>query len=241
MIIMIVAAYAAYVVKGMCGFANTLVFSTIMGFTQSNVNISPLELIVGYPSNLILAWKNRKSVVSRKKDCAFLSMLVIAGSIPGVFVLKYFDTGVIKIFFGFVIVAVATEMLLREIISSKSRNNRVFMTILGLLSGFLCGLFGIGALLAAYVGRSTDNEGEFKGVLATVFAVENTFRIILYSATGIITLGILKNAVVLLPIMLAGLATGMLLAKRMNNSLIKKAVTIMLLLSGISLVITNLH
>ena len=60
--VMIPAVICAYLVKGMCGFANTLVFSTMMSFTANNVQISPLELVVGYPSNLILTVKNRKQL-----------------------------------------------------------------------------------------------------------------------------------------------------------------------------------
>lgn len=34
------AAVAAYLVKGLCGFANTLVFSSIMGFRANNIEIT---------------------------------------------------------------------------------------------------------------------------------------------------------------------------------------------------------
>lgn len=53
---------AAYFVKGLCGFANTLVFTSILSFgSATNANISPVDLLVGYPTNVILTWKNRKS------------------------------------------------------------------------------------------------------------------------------------------------------------------------------------
>ena len=41
------AVTAAYIVKGMCGFANTLVFGTLAGFVTDNVNISPVDLLFG--------------------------------------------------------------------------------------------------------------------------------------------------------------------------------------------------
>lgn len=52
----IVATICAFFIKGLCGFANTLVFTTILSFENSNVNISPVELILGYPTNIILVW-----------------------------------------------------------------------------------------------------------------------------------------------------------------------------------------
>ena len=53
----IIAAVAAFFVKGLCGFANTLVFTSVMGFGSDNVSISPVELVLGLPTNLILAWR----------------------------------------------------------------------------------------------------------------------------------------------------------------------------------------
>ena len=57
-----IAAIGAFFVKGLCGFANTLVFTSVLGFASDNVNISPVELVLGFPPNLILAWKERTDI-----------------------------------------------------------------------------------------------------------------------------------------------------------------------------------
>lgn len=62
------AVTAAYMVKGMCGFANTLVFGTLAGFFTDNVNISPVDLLLGYPSNLWIAWTERKGDPAKDLD-----------------------------------------------------------------------------------------------------------------------------------------------------------------------------
>ncbi len=94
MIWWIIATICAFFVKGLCGFANTLVFTTILSFGNSNVNISPVELVLGYPTNIILAWKERKSI--KWSVCIPLALLVIIGSIPGVLFLKNADTNIIN-------------------------------------------------------------------------------------------------------------------------------------------------
>lgn len=237
-ILMIIAILAAYIVKGMCGFANTLVFTTILSFKANNVNISPLELLVGYPSNIIIAWKERKS--TSPKIYIPLSILVIAGSIPGAIFLKNGDTRIIKMIFGFVVVFIGLEMFFREYQNIKQKSSKIVLGTIGIVSGVLCGLFGVGALLAAYVSRTTDDNSAFKGNLCVVFLVENTFRVILYSLTGIINFTVFKSAIMLIPIMLVGLSTGMLLARLLNEKIVKRIVTIMLILSGISLFIGNI-
>ena len=132
------ASVCAFFVKGLCGFANTLVFTTILSFGSSNSSISPVELLLGYPTNIILAWKNRKAIQWRV--CLPLAALVIVGSIPGAIFLKNADTSLIKLFFGAVIVLVGVEMLLREFMPRKMKQSKAVLSVIGLLSGLLCGL-----------------------------------------------------------------------------------------------------
>lgn len=232
---MMFAAVCAYFVKGLCGFANTLVFSTILSFSTNNVNISPVELVLGLPSNIMISYKERKSV--QWKVCLPLAGLVLLGDIPGILLLKNTNTQVIKGIFGFVIIAIGVEMLLREYMR-KTKKSQLLLITIGILSGILCGLYGIGALLAAYMGRVTDNSSSFKGNLCIVFLIDNLFRLVMYGVTGIITLSTLKQSVVLFPFMALGLFLGMKGSSFLDEKKIKKLVIIMLILSGVSLIVT---
>lgn len=238
MIWWIIATICAFFVKGLCGFANTLVFTTILSFGNSNVNISPVELVLGYPTNFILAWKERRSI--KWSVCIPLALLVIIGSIPGVLFLKNADTNIIKMIFGVVIIFIGLEMLLREFQTKKIKQSKVVLGIIGVLSGLLCGLYGIGALLGAYINRVTDDSSSFKANICVVFLVENTFRIVLYGLWGIITFDIVKQAIILIPFMLIGLVFGMLSGKFLDEKVIKTLVIIMLIISGVALIINNL-
>ena len=229
------AAGCAFFIKGLCGFANTLVFTTILSFAADNARISPVELLLGYPSNLILMWKERRFI--RWKLCLPLSALVTAGSIPGILFLKNTDAGVIKVIFGVVIFLLGLEMLLRELRQKKVRQSRAVLMIVGVLSGLLCGLYGVGALLGAYLSRVTEDSASFKANICVVFLVENTLRIFLYALWGILTVEILKQAVLLLPFMLAGLGLGMLGGRVLDEARVKKCVTVMLMLSGAALIL----
>lgn len=238
MIWWIVVAVCAFFVKGLCGFANTLVFTTILSFGNSNINISPVELILGYPTNIILAWRERGSI--RWKICIPLSVLVIAGSTPGILFLKTVDAQMIKLVFGFVIILIGIEMLLRERKEKKSRLSKGVLVIIGVLSGILCGLYGIGALLGAYMSRVTEDSHSFKANICIVFLVENTLRMVLYAIWGIITADIVRRALCLMPVMLAGLALGIGSGKVLNEKTVKKLVIIMLIISGGALIINSL-
>ena len=88
MTIWIIAAIAAFYIKGLCGFANTLVFDSILSFSANNISISPVELLTGYPSNGIMAFRERKHI--NVKLCLKTIVLLIIGSIPGTLFLALF-------------------------------------------------------------------------------------------------------------------------------------------------------
>lgn len=236
--LIIIAVICAFFVKGLCGFANTLVFSTIMSYQSNNVNITPVELIVGYPSNFYIAWKERKSI--SKNVCLPLSVLVILGIIPGALFLKVGNVVLLKTLFGFAVVLIGFEMMLREKQRIVKQSSKGVLALIGIISGVLCGLFGIGAFLVAYINRTTKNHNEFRGNLSIVFLIENTFRLVLYSLTGIINVTIIKEAINLMPFMLIGLLLGIASSKSLSEKMVKKVVIILLIISGVSLILNNI-
>jgi len=234
----IAATLCAFFVKGLCGFANTLIFTSILSFGTSNINISPVELVLGCPTNMILAWRERKSIDWGL--CIPVILLTLAGDIPGILILKNVDAQLVKILFGVVIILIGLEMLLRDDHGKKQKGSRLSMLLTGLVSGALCGIFGIGVLLAAYLTRTTEDNRAFKGTLCMVFSVENTFRIMAYAWVGIVTVEAVKQAVLLAPVMLIGLFAGMKSFAVLDEAKVKKLVILMIIVSGAALVMTNL-
>lgn len=194
-----IAAAVAYFIKGMCGFANTLVFTSILSFGTANSNISPIDLL-----------------------------------------LKHVDAAAIKVVFGVVVIVLGAEMLLRECRASKSESSKFILAVIGVLSGMLCGLFGVGALLAAYVGRVTEDSESFKANISAVFIVDNTFRVILYSCLHLLTLQTIKMSLLLIPFALGGLIAGIKCSQKLDDKLVRKCTVILLVISGVSLILKNL-
>ncbi len=238
MALWILATIFAFFIKGLCGFANTLVFTSILGFGTDNVIISPVELILGFPTNLIMSWKNRTKL--KPEIYVPLSILVIAGSIPGAFLLKNINANILKAIFGLVVILTGLEMIFRKKNDTKIKNSRIIMAVIAVLSGILCGLFGIGALLAAYISRVTNSSDEFKANISAVFIVDNLFRLTLYSIIGVITIASIKRAFVLAPFMLAGIWLGIKCADLLNEYIVKQLVSGLLVISGIALVVMNI-
>ena len=138
------------------------------------------------------------------------------------------------------VIVLGMEMFTREFRKKRACSSKFVLAIIGITAGMLCGLFGVGALLAAYVSRVTETNSSFKANISAVFIVDNTFRIILYKALGLLTLDTLKSAILLIPFALAGLFTGMKCCGYMNEKNVRKITTVLLILSGISLILKNL-
>lgn len=234
--IWILATFVAYFVKGMTGFASTLVFTSVMGFGVNNINISPVDLLIGYPSNIILSWKNRKKL----KASIFLPLIafVILGSVPGMLLLRNVNATYVKIFFGAVVVLIGLQMLLQG--DKKAKQSKVLLVIIGVASGVLCGMFGVGALLAAYVSRTTESTDSFKANICAVFFVENTFRFIMYCVLDIMTPEAAKQALYMMPVMFVALFLGMKSSTFLDEAKAKKLVILLLILSGVALIAKNL-
>ena len=233
----IAATLAAFFIKGLCGFANTLIFQSILSFSVNNADISPVELVLGFPGNAILTWQNRKSLNPR----IFLPLtaLMLAGNIPGALMLKSMDGRIVKVIFGVVIICIALNMLLEQ--SREPHAPKKWMTVIvGIAAGILSGLFGVGVLLAAYVSRITDTGSGFKANISVVFLTENVFRLLLYAMLGMITPAVLKSALLLMPAMLASLFAGIAVSRKINDHAIKKLVLALLIFSGAVLILQNI-
>ncbi|MBE5914165.1 MAG: sulfite exporter TauE/SafE family protein [Pseudobutyrivibrio ruminis] len=239
MFLWILAAFCAFFVKGLCGFANTLVFDTILGFGVNNVNISPVELVLGYPTNVILTFKNREKI--DKNIVIPLIIVVIAGSLPGAFVLRYVNANIVKMIFGVMVALVGIDMMYREYKPSAGKSHKLFDIVIGILAGAMCGMFGVGVLLAAFVSKVTKTSTEFKANLSLVFIAENTFRLVTYIVLGVMTFDSLIKAICLAPVMLFSLWLGMKCGDILDEKLIKKLVILFLIISGVAMIVNNLN
>lgn len=228
----------AYVVKGVAGFGNTLVMNGLFSLTISNRLTSPADLLISLPANLYLTWRERSSLSWRV--VVPLSLMLLAGMIPGVWLLKIGSDWVLKTVLGLAIIGLAVEMLTRKPAPpAKGQGQKVGLLLVGVVSGVLAGMFGIGALLAAYVGRTTDNQSAFRANLCLVFVVDNVVRTMAYLVTGLLNWEIVKFALFLAPAAALGLFVSVRWGKRLSVKAVKLTTCGMLILSGAVLVVQN--
>jgi len=237
--LLIFAIFCGYFAKGISGFANTLIINSILSFQRAVIDITPIDFILGVPTNIFFTVKERKNI--NWKIVVPLALIVYIGVIPGTFFLKFGNDRPLKVFLGIVVVLLAVEMFLRLRQEKKLKPNKAVLFVIGIISGIFCGIFGIGAFMAAYVSRTTENQNQFRGNLCCVFLLENIFRGTLYIVVGgIFTWEIIKLSLMLLPAMLAGFLSGVAISGKLNEKVVKYVIAALLLIAGISLVYWNL-
>lgn len=229
----------AFFIKGLCGFANSLVFTTLMSFSSSIVHISPIMLLLNYPTNLILVWNGRKSL--NWKICGPLCIMVIAGIIPGTFFFTNTDTRLLEGIFGVAVVLISLEMLFNKRKAQPSGQKVNWkLSLLGVLSGFVCGFCNTGVLVGTYLSKVTDNTQSFKANACIVYFLSDNIKLLMFLCLGVLSREILLEALSIFPIAMLGLWLGMKSSKIMNETIAKKVVLVMLIISGLGLVINNL-
>ena len=239
MVLWMLAVLVGYFVKGVAGFGNTLVVTGTMAFSRTNAELTPVELLLCVPTNWALAIAHRRAIDWRLTLPPLL--MVLAGDALGVFLLARVDVSAMKLVFGAVLILLGIEALWRDRQSATAKTaHPALLMLLGIAAGVLCGLFRVGAPLAAYFARVTKEPSAYKGSMCFIFAVENLFRVAAYALTGLLTADTLLNAAILLPFMAAGLFLGMKFSGKMNVRLMKNVVNLLLMFSGAALLLTNL-
>lgn len=225
-------------IKGITGFGNTLVMAPLFSFVVQNRFTTPVDLLISIPTNAWLVWKNRKSIDFR--TVAPMAVMLLAGVVPGIMLLKTGNDLVLKAVLGVVIIALGIEMLYRKPPEpGKAKGSKVFLAIVGLVSGVLAGMYGISAFLVAYISRTSSDRGQFRANLCSLFLVDNLFRLCWYGAAGIMTTEIVKFTVFMAPAVVLGMYIGTRVDTGLKEETVRKATIYLLVVSGAVLLLKS--
>jgi len=232
------AAFLAYLVKGMSGFGNTLVFTSVLSFSTGNIEITPVDLLLGFPPNVIMAVRGRRRL--EKRTVLRLSAMLLVGDLLGALILKNVNVTAVRVIFGLAVIAVAVDMLVRMYRPAQRDFGTTAATLVGILSGVMSGMFGVGAMMAAYIGRRTTDAETMKATVSAVFTADNIFRLGLYLFMGILDRNALAQALMLLPVALAGLYLGLYMSRLFDERRTRLMVILLLIVSGAALILQSI-
>ena len=221
----------SFVIKGLVGFGDPLIFNPLLSLRLDNKDISPGMLPVSLLLNIYIVIRSRDSI--HYKKLIPVCIWVLLGVIPGTLLLKYSTSWVLKAVLGVLIILLGVEMMTRSDRPTGKPNN-ILMAVMSFSSGVTSALFGINLLFLAYLERTTENRDEFRGSVCLVFMIESIFRLAVYAYNGLMTPLSLQISAVSFPAALLGTWIGAQIDKRIDDSLIKKLIVYVYILGGIS-------
>ncbi|UWP60488.1 sulfite exporter TauE/SafE family protein [Ruminococcus gauvreauii] len=238
-ILIFVAQFIGYIIKGLVGFGNPLIANPVMAMRIDNKFITPGVLPVDTCVNIYMSVKNRKSFLPRL--ALPIAVCIMIGVVPGILFLKVGSPWIIKALLGVLIIGLGVEMLTRKRDQEiTTKNNPVIMGLISVISGFLSGLFGINMLFLAYLERRVANRQQFRANVCFIFVFENVFRLIMYAINGMFSMFTVGITLLSIPAAVFGIMIGSRIDLRLNEKTANRLINAVFILGGVSILVKAL-
>ena len=162
LIILHSVVFAAFFLKGLAGFGNTLIVNGGLAFIRENRFITPVDTLLGFPVNIFMVFREWKYI--RFSIALPLLAAVAAGIVPGIFLLDTVNDRILKSILAVVLLGISIDFFRgKKEKSCKNKHIKTVIILTGFVSGILTGLYGIGVLVPAVLNRMRLDKRDFRG------------------------------------------------------------------------------
>lgn len=219
----------------MTGFGSTVVALPLLAHLLPLKFAVAMLLLLDLTASLAVISRVRDAV--RKDELARIVPFLLAGVGLGVTLLVKLPERPLLVTLGVFLLAYAAYCLAGR--RSASTLAAAWAAPIGLVGGGFSALFGTGGVLLVvyFAGRLAD-KAQLRATTAAGILVSTVTRALLFGVTGLLAQeGVLLSALALLPAVLGGLLVGQRLHARVDASQVLRAVYLLLLVSGLSLLL----
>jgi uncharacterized protein len=229
--------FVAYVIFGICGFGSTLIAVPIMAHFFPLKMVIPVVVLVDCVAATRQGLRLRAGV--NKPELLAMLPFILAGMLIGAFVLVKTPSEILLPILGVFVTGYGLYYIFKK--ESAHRVARWTAVPIGLAAGTLSSLFGMaGPLYVMYlVGRGSTPD-HIRATMPVIFSFTTVGRIALFAAVGLITRDVLILAVMLAPVMFAGVWCGNRLHARFTPENVIRLMGAVLAVSGLSLLVRAL-
>ena len=232
--------FSGHLVKGVSGFGSALFAVPLLMFFLDVKFITPVFLLFDLTSGVILVASNYRSIHRR----LFLLLLcgLLVGTAIGTWVLLSFGHDLLKRILGLLVTGWALLMLFRKQRPINLTTHNRMMPYLAPLSGFLGGALGAmfsvnGPPIIIYLSHVLEEKQVFRATLYSIFFADACYKMVLFTANGLLTGEVLRFALLMAPFLVAGIFAGSRLQTRINEVLFRKVIAAILVVAGLILVV----
>jgi uncharacterized membrane protein YfcA len=227
-----------YSIFGLTGAGSTALALPLLVLLLPLKFTVPLLLLLDLVASTIVSARGRGRL--RWDEFGRLVPFLLVGIALGLTLLIQLPERPLLIGLGAFLVAYALYCLMRR--GGPVALSRTWAMPIGLVGGALSALFGLGGVLITlyFAGRLKD-KAELRATITAGVLLNSAARVVAFGATGLLTQeGLLLSALLLLPSVAIGLFVGQRLHARVAAAQVLRAVYVVLLIAGASLLARNL-
>jgi uncharacterized membrane protein YfcA len=229
---------AAYFVRGIAGFGSGLLAVPLLALRFPLTRVVPVMLVLDLAASLWLGGVHRRNV--RWDEIRPLIPAGVLGVILGTTLLVGLPVRPILLALGLFVLAFGLRYALD--IHGERPIARGWAHPAGLVGGTVSGLFGTGGpSYVIYLTHRIRDKDELRATLSALFVLEGAFRAAIFLLAGLLSNATVWVGVALgLPLLFAGLWLGGSVHSRLNRTRMVRAVGLVLLGAGASLLLKSL-
>ncbi|MCB0240250.1 MAG: sulfite exporter TauE/SafE family protein [Anaerolineae bacterium] len=226
--------FFAATLQTLVGFGFALLVMPLLTLVLGIKTAAPLVALVGFTLYLVNLLRYRRGLVWRETLQLLLPALV--GVLVGVQVLRTFDENLIKGVLGVVLIGYALFALFKPALPPLK--STVWAYPVGFLAGCLGGAFNTpGPPIIVYGNARVWPRDQFRSTLQVIFLASSATVILAHAAAGNITADVARMAAIALPALLAGIALGAFIDRRMSHERFRTAVLVLIMATGVLMLV----
>ena len=224
-----VIVFFAGFIKGLSGFASTLVALPLLTIIIDIKTVVPFANMLAVYASIFLLIRLFKHL--KWKDLSPLLVGFFPGMLIGVFFLKTLNKNILQLILGSVLIFYSTYSLFFEI--SLLIMKKIWAYIFGFISGILRGVIGAGGPpIIIYASLQPWNKDKIKATLQGYLIISGPITIFFHACTGLVTGIVLKYFFISLPIFALGTYIGSHFYWTISEKSYKRIILILLNLLG---------
>ncbi len=228
----------AYFMFGIGGFGSAVIIVPLLANWLPLAFLVPMVVILDLIAS---AWvgKSSRAAVSGTELKRLLPWFLI-GIVLGVTLLVALPTKPTLVALGIFCLVVGTQNLFSPGFSGAI--SKWWAVPTGLVGGALGALFGTGGpVYVIYLSKRLPDKQQIRATMSTIISISTVLRTASYAISGLLlSAKLLLTSVALLPLMVIGIKLGSRIHLSLTDAQMRRAVGVLLLISGVSLLIRNL-
>ena len=234
-LVLVVVVFGASILQAATGFGFAIIAIPFLLLLFETHDAIQLNIILCFLISLIMIYKIRKEI-----NPAILKRLIkgsILGILPGLMLFIFLDVRPLKLLVSILLLSI-TILLVAKIYFRQS-NKKEF--VVGVFSGLLTTSIGLpGPPLMIYFAGAKLDKATIRGTTLAYFVFVSFISLLLQFISYSISTDVWLATLWSLPFLLLGVFIGQRLYARLNQQVVHRIIYILLFLTGMYLLLTNL-